>query len=164
MRYVYSSPFRRCLQTAGAVARAAGLSSVTVHLGLGEETCSVSEELAVKGLSTEGVADGSGDLYLSIAAQDEALGDGVAHVNGGTPHPFDATFEDALDRIAAAIGEIAARHPKGGVVMVSHGFAFQAIGSRLLKPAVALKYRDYCGYAVFDGSLTLLATHGVTRL
>jgi hypothetical protein len=33
---IISSPFRRCLQTAGIVARELGLTSVDVHCGLGE--------------------------------------------------------------------------------------------------------------------------------
>ena len=163
IKRVYSSPYRRCLQTAGAVARAAGIGEVYVPLGLGEDTWSIREALELKGLPIAAADNLEGNLYLSPAAQDEALGGGLGRIVCDAPHPVDPSVEDGLLRMAGTIKDIVSdAKAEGDAVLVTHGFAFEALGKHVLvPPQPSLNYREFCCFAVITDAFTLEDAHGV---
>ena len=92
---IASSPFRRCLQTSGAVARGLGVAGVRVSSDLGELMVAVRRD-----------APACGRLEpLDDAAVAAALGDGVAlAARGGDGPPWDEAPDDGARRLVTSPG------------------------------------------------------------
>jgi len=171
---VYSSPFRRCLQTAGVVAASLGVRAVTVHAGVGE----VME--AARSCTDEAAAaaqiDSGGKAYLLPKA---ACADLVRSASGGAAElavpffappdvpPWDETRAESVQRLSGVLASLYAAHrAKGGsVVVVTHGDALAAAAEAICGGEVVLYEVAFCGAAVFDadGRLTSLR-HGISAL
>lgn len=137
-----------------------------MHRGLGEETPSIIADFEEKGLPLDGIHDGSGPVYLTTPQTAAALGHGVSFDTCDVPHPVDATSQHALSRFVAAVKAIIAETPmdSGDVVLVTHGFAFEALTSHHVPPKHRLLYRDYCGYVIVDRDCEVLDAFGVAAV
>ncbi|CAM9112706.1 unnamed protein product, partial [Scytosiphon promiscuus] len=155
---IVSSPFRRCLQTAGVVARTLGVAGVTVHLEVGERMDKVRREIAELALAHEeecGRAFGSKQpvpcfSYLEEADMRGALGAGVSleQIVGEQP-PEGESGVEAKQRFIATIAKV--REEKlcdRPVLVVAHGDTLDAAGESLASQIVF--EADYCAWALFD--------------
>jgi broad specificity phosphatase PhoE len=59
--------------------------------------------------------------------------------DGGTGWSGGETYDEMAERVVAAVGEIAARHDGGCVLVVSHGGPLRAVKA----PAAEMSYADY---------------------
>ena len=110
---VYSSDLRRARETAEAVAESQGLE-VDVEPGLREVD----------------VGSWSG---LTRAEAEKRFPDGFARWRAGYPGWDDGeTYEAMTDRVLAAVKSIAADHPDGRVLVVSHGGPIRAMHAAAL--------------------------------
>lgn len=150
MKHVWSSPFRRCLETAGVVARTLGLSTVNVHYGLGEAVWYVRaylEQALDEGEEGDIAADGSGRYYLTPEQQAAAVGEGVSIVLRSTVHEDDSPLQTTARFIRAFDEVLACAEMEGGgdAVVVTHGCALEAAGV-FAKPSMHLSYSDFCAH------------------
>jgi broad specificity phosphatase PhoE len=102
-------------------------------------------------------------VYLTPAQVSDAVGDGLAVDTCDAPHPFDATHNESLARFVGAVKSIIADTPPDGgdIVLVTHGFAFEALTSHHVPPKERLVHKDYCGYVVLNRECELLESFGV---
>jgi broad specificity phosphatase PhoE len=128
---VYASDLARALDTARAVAMPRGLSVVPVH------------ELRERSFGTwEGLLD------------EEILGRFPEAHNG--PWGDDETPEELDKRVIDALTDIAARHPQGQVLVVSHGGPLRAVLRRCGVPPERVANCHVAKLAVEDGTLRRL--------
>ena len=149
---ILCSPFRRCLQTAGVVARTLGVASVTVHLEVGERMDKVRKEIAELALANEQESDGAlGSKpspvfsYLGEEAMCEALGAGVEleRIVGKQP-PQEESGVEAKQRFIATIAKVREEKLRESpVLVVAHGDTLDAAGESL------------ASQIVFEGETTL---------
>lgn len=142
---IVCSPFRRCLQTAGVMARTLGVASVTVHLEVGERMDKVRKEIAEVALVDEQESDGTlGSKptpvfsYLSEEAMCEALGEGVQleRVVGEQP-PLEESAVEAKQRFIATIAKVREENLRESPVLVmAHGDTLDAAGESLASQIV----------------------------
>lgn len=142
---IVCSPFRRCLQTAGVVARTLGVASVTVHLGVGERMDKVRKEIAELALVNEQESDGGPGSqptpvfsYLGEEAMCEALGAGVKlkRIVGEQP-PHEESGVEAKRRFIATIAKIREENLRESpVLVVAHGDTLDAAGESLASQIV----------------------------
>jgi broad specificity phosphatase PhoE len=105
---IYSSPLIRALETARIVAAPAGLE-VTTRDDLRE-------------------VDTGSWSGLSRAEVRERFPDGFERwISGGAGWEDGETYEEMAERVLAALRDIAAMHPEGRVLVVSHGGPIRAI-------------------------------------
>lgn len=148
---ILCSPFRRCLQTAGVVARTLGVASVTVHLGIGERMDKVRKEMAEEmekraqeheeessnALSKEPLKQ-PGFCYLKEVDMIKELGEGV-RLEGivGEQPPTDETGVEAKARFIDTIAEVREKQLREGpVLVVAHGDTLNAAGESLASQIV----------------------------
>lgn len=158
---IASSPFRRCLETAGVVARALGIGAVHVHFGLGE----LMHQVRACARGFERVEELEELVPLSDADADAALGAGVAlasRVSG------DVEWREGVDagqaRFLAALRGLAADHAR--LLVVTHGDLLAAAAADFLGPdAVVYDVRE-CGTLTIDvgGSPALRGSDRVLML
>lgn len=116
---IIASPFRRCLLTAGVVARALGVAVVDVNLRLGERMDKVRQDCKAAGANATMSLDGSASTseedgntvafsYLTSGEMQEALGTGVTlgRVVGEQP-PITETAAEAKQRSEVELTKIA---------------------------------------------------------
>lgn len=151
---ILCSPFRRCLQTAGVVARTLGVASVTVHLEVGERMDKVRKEIAELTLVNEQQQELDGELcskpipvfsYLGEEAMREALGAGV-ELDGviGEQPPQEESGVEAKQRFIATIAKVREEKLRESpVLVVAHGDTLDAAGESL------------ASHIVFEGETTL---------
>lgn len=142
---ILCSPFRRCLQTAGVVARTLGVGSVTVHLEVGERMDKVRKEIAELALVNEQESDGAlGNKptpvfsYLGEEAMCEALGAGVEleRIVGEQP-PQEESGVEAKQRFIATIAKVREEKLRESpVLVVAHGDTLDAAGESLASQIV----------------------------
>lgn len=141
---ILCSPFRRCLQTAGVVARTLGVASVTVHLEVGERMDKVRKEIADLALTNEKESDdalGSKPTpvfcYLREEAMCEALGEGVEleRIIGEQP-PQEESGVEAKQRFIATIAKAREKLRESPVLVVAHGDTLDAAGESLASQIV----------------------------
>lgn len=146
---IVCSPFRRCLQTAGVVARTLGVPSVTVSLQMGERMDKVRKEIAESAVARDEVDSsnrGRGTKqqqpmvfsYLGAPEMLEALGAGVS-LEGiiGEQPPEDETGVEAKERFIAAIAKVREQELRHSpVLMVAHGDTLDAAGESLASQIV----------------------------
>lgn len=144
---IICSPFRRCLQTAGVVARTLGVAGVTVHLEIGERMDKVRKEIAEltqarasreedSGLDSKEPAPGFS--YLDRMGMLEALGGGV-RLEGtiGEQPPEDESGVEAKERFIATIARLREKQLREGpVLVVAHGDTLDAAGESLASQIV----------------------------
>lgn len=143
---IICSPFRRCLQTAGVVARTLGVAGVTVHLEIGERMDKVRKEIAEltqarareedSGLDSKEPAPGFS--YLDRVGMLEALGGGV-RLEGtvGEQPPEDESGVEAKERFIATIARLREEQLREGpVLVVAHGDTLDAAGESLASQIV----------------------------
>lgn len=143
---IVCSPFRRCLQTAGIVARTLGVAGITVHLGIGERMDKVRKEIAELALANKEASErASGSRqpapvfsYLEEADMRGELGAGVRlqQIVGEQP-PEGESGVEAKQRFIATIAEVREEqlcdHP---VLVVAHGDTLDAAGESLASQIV----------------------------
>ncbi len=144
---LYSSPLRRARDTASAVARAHGLP-VVEHPGLMEMRFGAWEDHAPATIAARWP-----DEWRRIYVEGEDL------PRGGSGE----SFREAGERMAAAVAELAGRHPEGGVGLVSHGGAIRAYVTALLgvpfperRRIDQLRNTATCRIALGDGGPSLV--------
>ncbi|CAM9462570.1 unnamed protein product [Discosporangium mesarthrocarpum] len=159
---IFSSPFRRCLQTAGVVARQLGIEGVTVHLGVGERMDKVRKELAEaeakgeldsedgSGVRQECHTDGICFSYLDHAGMLQALGEGVKleGITGRQP-PLGERGIEAKQRFIAILTDLCDEQlGHGSVLVIAHGDTLDAAGESMARQIIY--QADYCAWAMFD--------------
>lgn len=148
---ILCSPFRRCLQTAGVVARTLGVASVTVHLGIGERMDKVRKEIAEEiehrvqeyeeessDALSKGPLKGPAFCYLKEVDMVQELGEGVRleEIVGEQP-PTDETGVEAKARFIDTIAEVREKQLREGpVLVVAHGDTLNAAGESLASQIV----------------------------
>lgn len=142
---IVCSPFRRCLQTAGVVARTLGVASVTVHLGVGERMDKVRREIAEMALVNEQESDGAlgskpTPVFSYLGEEDmcEALGAGVQleRIVGEQP-PQEESGVEAKQRFIATIAKVREEKLRESpVLVVAHGDTLDAAGESLASQIV----------------------------
>ncbi|CAM9362748.1 unnamed protein product, partial [Ectocarpus sp. 13 AM-2016] len=143
---IICSPFRRCLQTAGVVARTLGVASVTVHLQVGERMDKVRKEIAELALDSEERSDGTFATketvppfsYLEEADMRSALGAGV-QLEGivGEQPPEEESGVEAKQRFIATIAKVREEQLRDSpVLVVAHGDTLDAAGESLASQIV----------------------------
>lgn len=142
---IVCSPFRRCLQTAGVVARTLGVTGVTVCLEVGERMDKVRKEIAE--MATAANRKPSGEIggetqpvfsYLDHVSMVDALGEGVRlkRVIGNQP-PCDESGVEAKQRFIRTISNLRRDHLREGpVLVVAHGDTLDAAGESLASQIV----------------------------
>lgn len=132
---VVSSPFRRCLQTAGVICRALRLSSLVIDYGLSEVMHTVRSTKAtnVNFLNSEGILEAVGDSVE------------IADVRGSPPS-FNEEIGDSLTRYHNTIKQIEADYPLSSVLCITHGNAVEVCGSHYVSPPVIPFEVNYCGF------------------
>lgn len=150
---IVSSPFRRCVQTAGVVARALGISNVVIEFGLSEVMNSV---------RNTGV---SSMTYLSDDEMASELGSDVAisEINRDSAPSFDEEVSDSLRRYKRTIVSVARKYTGKSVLCVTHGNAVEICGSNYMQPPMLPVEVNECGFIAVRGTL-LESSHGVTLL
>ncbi|CAN0564309.1 unnamed protein product, partial [Ectocarpus sp. 12 AP-2014] len=143
---IICSPFRRCLQTAGVVARTLGVASVTVHLQVGERMDKVRKEIVELALGNEERSDGTlatketvpAFSYLEEADMRAALGAGV-QLEGivGEQPPEEESGIEAKQRFIATIAKVREEQLRDSpVLVVAHGDTLDAAGESLASQIV----------------------------
>ncbi|CAN0578421.1 unnamed protein product, partial [Ectocarpus sp. 12 AP-2014] len=143
---IICSPFRRCLQTAGVVARTLGVASVTVHLQVGERMDKVRKEIVELALGSEERSDGTlatketvpAFSYLEEADMRAALGAGV-QLEGivGEQPPEEESGIEAKQRFIATIAKVREEQLRDSpVLVVAHGDTLDAAGESLASQIV----------------------------
>lgn len=147
---IVCSPFRRCLQTAGVVARTLGVESVTVRLDVGERMDKVRKEIAEvleagSGVDWDGGQETRGKdsrwkeqdqlafCYLDKREMLKALGSGVRleAVRGKQP-PEDESGTEAKQRFMSSIARFRDEYlPERSVLVIAHGDTLDAAGESL---------------------------------
>lgn len=143
---ILCSPFRRCLQTAGVVARTLGVAGVTVNLEVGERMDKVRKEIAELTLALG--EDSNATLgnsqpapvfsYLEENDMREALGAGVQleRIVGEQP-PEEESGVEAKQRFIATIAKLREEQLREGpVLVVAHGDTLDAAGESLASQIV----------------------------
>lgn len=143
---ILCSPFRRCLQTAGVVARTLGVTGVTVDLEVGERMDKVRKEIAELALALEEDSDATlGEIqpapvftYLKEEDMREALGPGVQFERlVGEQPPEDESGVEAKHRFIATIARVREEQLRDGpVLVVAHGDTLDAAGESLASQIV----------------------------
>lgn len=149
---IVCSPFRRCLQTAGVVARTLGVTSVTVDLEIGERMDKVRKEIEELAHAIEDARDGLATKqppplfsYLSEVDMRKALGARVKleGLMGGQP-PEDESGVQAKERFIATIRKLREEHLRESpVLVVAHGDTLDAAGESLASQIVFEGERSY---------------------
>lgn len=143
---IVCSPFRRCLQTAGVVARTLGVAGVTVNLEVGERMDKVRKEIAELALANKEDSDATlGNSqpapvfsYLEEEDMREALGVGVQleRIVGEQP-PEEESGVEAKQRFIATIAKVREEQLREGpVLVVAHGDTLDAAGESLASQIV----------------------------
>lgn len=143
---IVCSPFRRCLQTAGVVARTLGVAGVTVHLEVGERMDKVRKEIAELALANDDESErASGSRqpapvfsYLKEADMRGALGAGVRleRIVGEQP-PEGESGVEAKQRFIATIAKVREEQLcDRPVLIVAHGDTLDAAGESLASQIV----------------------------
>lgn len=142
---ILCSPFRRCLQTAGIVARTLGVEGVTVHRGIGERMDKVRKEimeltLARSARDPRGVGKEPSAVFSYLDEEDmvEALGAGV-RLDGlvGEQPPEGESGVGAKERFIATIGRVREECLRESpVLLVAHGDTLDAAGESLASQIV----------------------------
>jgi broad specificity phosphatase PhoE len=153
---IVSSPFRRCLNTAGEVARTLGIREVSVDMALAEMMEQVRLTLARCGSAATAVE------YLDEAAMQAELGDGVAlaGVTGVAP-PLAELASQTVARYNAVVSSrltaAATTDAPTAVLLVTHGYCINAAGSArgLLVYAV-----PECSWVVVDATTAGFVAQG----
>ena len=161
---IWSSPYRRCLQTAAVIAKSCGVPRVYVHFGLSESSHSAAKCFTrASSKAPDFLLTGKAPMYLNAAEMETACA-GVSVTVVSSSHTPDSASGGYRLRILTAFRDVVKdSHPAvvGNVLIVSHGEGVTALGSCLRPPAV-IDTVDYCGYAVTDPDLTtLLLSHGL---
>jgi probable phosphoglycerate mutase len=133
---IYSSDLLRASQTAGVVADRLGLDVV--------------EE---RGLREIDVGSWSG---LTRAEVEQRFPDGYARWLGGEIGHDGETREQLTERVVGAVERIAAEHPEGTVLVVTHGGAIRALRRHAAgDPGEPIENCGTSSLALVDGVLTL---------
>jgi broad specificity phosphatase PhoE len=147
---VVSSPFRRCLQSAGIICRALRISSLVIDYGFSEVMHSV---------RSTGVSNVS---YLSSEEILTAIGGSVTVADvRGVPPPFNEGIEDSLARYNASIKKVAEDFSDSSVLCVSHGNAVEVCGSHYVSPPVIVFEINYYGFLAVRGH-SVIGSDGVS--
>lgn len=147
---VISSPFRRCLQSAGIICRALRISSLVIDYGFSEVMHSV---------RSSGVSNVS---FLSSEEILEAIGGSVAVADvRGVPPSFNEGIEDSLARYNSAIKKVAEDFSDSSVLCVSHGNAVEVCGSHYVSPPVLVLEVNYYGFLAVRGH-SVIGSGGVS--
>ena len=156
---VWSSPYRRCLQTAAAACSTLGTDTVLVHHGLSEKVSAVARAVRDAGLDCAFIDTGDEPMYLFQAGKAAACGEGVAHADVVVAHAVDSGPGGFPSRVLAAMREVVQRHiamgREGDVLMVTHGDGLAAVGSALASPLIIYSV-DFCGTIVVDADFTIV--------
>ena len=147
---VVSSPFRRCLQTAGIVAQELGITTVDVHLGIGEAMAQVKRngwpddpEHELTYLTKEG-------MEAAVKKAPGATGSGLrlGTVHGNKPKFGDDDVQRIRDVLGKMCNELTSSDDAGGkVLLVTHGDVL-AQWVDMAKRETVLQC-DYCGFVVY---------------
>lgn len=147
---IICSPFRRCLQTAGVVARTLGVIGVTVSLDLGERMDKVRKEISEMIITSTKRRGSDGGLYggdkrrkpvfsyLDRAGMMEALGEGVElDALVGEQPPEDESGVEAKQRFMATIENLRQNQLREtSILVVAHGDTLDAAGESLASQIV----------------------------
>ncbi|CAB9500811.1 expressed unknown protein [Seminavis robusta] len=164
---IYSSPFRRCLQTAAVAALHLDIAQILVHRGLGEVMG------CVRNLQN---GDKQEDDYLMTGKDCEQT---VQLASGGkvtmkssflkdtTTPPWNETYSQSAMRLGRILRELQRKHAamKQSVLVVTHGDALEAAARAFLGPPVDGVYDlDFCAMMVLDANQKLVSHHGLKLL
>lgn len=138
---IVCSPFRRCLQTAGVVARTLGVGRVTVRLDVGERMDKVRKEIAEARLGVDvcwdaamaGLQQPLMFSYLDREEMSRALGEGVRlDAVAGKQPPDDESGVEAKQRFIASLSRLRGEYlPRRPVLVIAHGDTLDAAGESL---------------------------------
>jgi broad specificity phosphatase PhoE len=162
---IVCSPFRRCLQTAGVVARTLGMEHVVVHKDFGERMDKVRQECKSAATDMENHSAGAHFSLLSKSQMELELGEGVsASALIGEEPPWDESSEESKRRYMSALYCACEKYlPSGNILIVAHGDTLNTIGEVLGR--VVIFEAGYCAWAIFDvSSRSLLDHYGVQML
>ena len=150
---IVSSPFRRCLQTAGIVSRALGIRRVAIDFRLSEVMHSV------RGAGVTFVE------YLSDEDMSNELGDHVdiLDINRIEAPPFDEDISDSLTRYKSAFTSLSKQYADSTVLCVSHGNAVEIYGSSYMWPPVLPVEVSECGF-IASRNRAYCGSYGVAML
>lgn len=150
---VWSSPYRRCLQTAAAASAVMGVATVHTHTHLGEALAYVQEHALRAGLDPTFAFTGEEPMYLSREEKQAAVGADMSVVDVVTAHVEDERGSPH-SRMVACVKEILRQHAEAGeegdILVVSHWDAVYAVAAE----AGAACSPDYCGTVVLDAEMT----------
>lgn len=166
--HVYSSPFRRCLQTAAAAAREIGVANIRVHNGLSETTHAARKCVVAKGLDPSFVVTGNDPMYLSPEGKAAAVGPGIEITHADASHYCDDTFPGGAPLRAQLISKQimteSAAAGSGDVLIVTHGDIVSVVGQMTARPCFAYEVL-YCACVAVDETLGgVVWTHDVKML
>jgi len=112
---IYSSPLKRALMTAGAIARRVGL-----------------EVLPLQGINDMNFGVWEGRSVEEVREQEKELFDVWSHDPDRVRIPGGETLEEVRNRAAATVDDLAARHDDGMVLLVTHRVVCKVLLCHLL--------------------------------
>ena len=147
---IVSSPFRRCLQTAGVLARELGVRQVTVKNTLGEHVPAAMKCFAKMGLE---------ESPITLLPREEAkreVGENVELVWDEHDDAYDAYppadgFDDVQKRASVALSELAASVAGVNVLAITHGDIVNMFLPEIVGIGIGRFKADEAGFAVTKG-------------
>lgn len=168
--HIWSSPYRRCLQTAAAAARELGVGSISVHHGLSEGTSSAISCANSVGVDPEFIRSGAEPMYLKPEGKVAAVGDGIAVVDVDVGHYCDEAIEGgAFARFKSAFTDVRRAHSTtegaGDVLIVTHWEGVAVAGALLSEAPVRVTNVEFCGVIAADAAMSrVVHAHRVNML
>ena len=150
---VYSSPFRRCLQTAGQVCRHLGITAIVVHYGLSESMFRVAQTKPKFGLT-----------FLSCEEMQKELGEGVSIAAIlGVPPVLSETVVETKTRFQDTLRELYRMQESAcqSFLAITHGEVVSESGSVYLRPEQTIYSVDECGFVAVGKSGKVVASSKV---
>ena len=171
---IYSSPFRRCLQTAGVVASKLKKNCIWVHPGLGEIMAKVRAEACDMPI-VEGGNRVNGWYLLSRAEWLDVVSEAsngyvtsvvpIDKISGEIP-VWSESYSESMERLATISSKLQEDHMTRGenVLLVTHGDALNATMQYFCGQLCAAYDVNYCGMLVFDSGESLVHFRGTKVL
>lgn len=187
---IYSSPFRRCLQTAAVVTTVLGYENdgppqVLVHPGVGEVM------VKARQCCNHPVKNDKPDEYNSyllsreeqertahLAIQNLLENDEKSRKSGfqalpivqpvaSAPIPaWDESYSQSMHRLEKTLRQLQQKYSTLGrnIVIVTHGDALQAAAQAFLGRTTSVYDLDFCACMVLDDELNLVYKHGLQMM
>ena len=168
---IYSSPFRRCLQTSAVAAKSLNLEEILVHPGLGEIMTRVRKSCDDSSNDNQRLSHDDYLLTEEECAEEikstsyDQVRMKIPFVSGDIP-PWKETRQQSMTRLGKTLLELQEKHAKLelSVLIVTHGDALQAAAQSFLGQTTAVYDLDFCALMVFDADFELRMKYGLQML